>query len=80
MGLVKKVGPATEYIAGELRAQQARNGWTFDDIEARTGVDRSTAARALKGTSAIAAEVLVALCLGMDVDLGPLVSEASKRV
>lgn len=80
MGLVKKVGPATEYIAGELRAQQARNGWTLDDIAARTGVDRSTVQRALKGASAIAAEVLVALCVGMGVDLSSLMREASLRL
>lgn len=34
-------GPATAYIAGELRAQRARKGWTLDDLEALTGAASS---------------------------------------
>lgn len=80
MGLVKKVGPVTAYIAGELRAQQARQSWTLDRIEELTGVDRSTAARAMKGQSAIAVEVLIPLCVGMGLDPVRLLDEAARQV
>lgn len=72
------VGPATAYIAGELRAQQARKGWTLDEIADLTGVGRSTVNRALKGQSALAIEALIPLCLGMGLDAGRLLDEASK--
>ena len=42
-------GKATRFIAGEMTAQKVRNGWSLDDIEARTGVPRSTVDRALDG-------------------------------
>ena len=53
------MGPATAYIAGELRAQKARHNWTFDDVAERSGVARSTVERTLKGEHAIAVEVLI---------------------
>ena len=77
MGRTALTGPATEYIAGELRAQQARRGWTLDDVVERTGVKRSTVDRAFRGQSAIAVEVLISLCAGMGLDLVELVREAS---
>lgn len=77
MGRTALTGPATEYIAGELRAQQARRGWTLDDIVKRTGIKRSTVDRALKGESAIAVEVIIPLCQGMGLDVARLISEAA---
>lgn len=74
----KAVGPATEYIAGELRAQRARLGWTFDDVEKNTGVPRSTAERASRGDSAIPVEVLVQLCIGMGLDAGEVLNGSVK--
>ena len=41
MGRRVLTGNATRFLAGELAAQKARNGWSLDDIEARTGVPRS---------------------------------------
>lgn len=79
MGRVKLVGPTTEYIAGELRAQQARRSWTLDDIVERTGVARSSVDRALKGKSALSVEVLIPLAAGMEVDLGALLKAAGRR-
>ena len=79
MGRRGITGPATQYIAGELRAQRSRHQWTFDDIEALTGVPRSTAERALKGEGTLAIETLIALCSGMRLDVVSLVNEAAKR-
>lgn len=72
------VGPATKYISGELRAQRARLEWTIDDIVEKTGTPRATAQRALSGESAIPAEVLVALAVGMGMDIGQLMKEAAE--
>ena len=71
------MGPATAYIAGELRAQKARHNWTFDDVAERSGVARSTVERTLKGEHAIAVEVLIQLCAGMGLDVVSLVNEAA---
>ena len=73
------VGPATKYLAGELRAQRARLEWTMDQLVEHTGVARGTAQRALSGESAIPAEILVALAVGMRMDIGELMTEASKQ-
>ena len=70
-------GTATAYIAGELRAQLARKGWTLDDLEALTGVARSTINRALSGKGAISVEVLIQLRAGMGLDVVSLVNEAA---
>lgn len=67
------------FIASELRAQQARHRWTLDDIAQRTGVARSTVARALKGEAAIAVEVYLPICLGMGVDPIDLLSKAQRH-
>lgn len=72
------MGPATEYIAGELRAQRSRQQWTLDDIVKRSGLARSTVDRALSGKSAIAVEVLIPLCRGMDLDPVKLLTEAQR--
>lgn len=74
------VGPATEYIAGELRAQRGRLGWTMEDVADNTGVSKSTAARAMTGETSIPTEILVLLANGMDMDIGKLTTEASKFV
>jgi len=79
MGRERLVGPATQWIAGELRAAQARQRLTLDDIVKRTGVARSTVDRSLKGESAIAVEVLIPLCAGLSVDVGWLMSEAQRH-
>lgn len=77
MGRETLTGAATRYIAGELRAQKARMGWTLDDIVTRTGVARPTVNRALTGKSAIAIESLIQLCHGMELDVVALITEAS---
>lgn len=76
MGRETLTGPATEYVAAELRAQRARQEWTFDQIADMTGVKRATVMRALKGKSAIAIETLVPLAKGMGVDVVELISKA----
>jgi len=73
------VGPATEYLAGELRAQRARLSLSFDDLVQRTGLPRATIFAALSGQRAIAAEVLVMLCTAMNLDAGALMSSAAQR-
>lgn len=40
MGREQLIGPATAYIAGELRAERARQGLTFDQVAERAGVAR----------------------------------------
>ena len=80
MGRQKSVGPATAHIAGELRAQKARRGWTYDDLEERTGLSRSTIDRALKGDTAISIEVLIPLAAGMELDLSILIDQASEAM
>ena len=79
MGQRGLTGEATKYIAGELRAQKARMGWSLDDIEVRAKVPRSTVDRALKGEGTLAIETLILLCQGMGLDLVALVTEAAKR-
>lgn len=78
MGRQSLVGPATRFIAGELRAQQARHNWTLDNIAERTGIARSTIDRALKGKSALAVEILIPLAAGMGLDPAKLLSEAAR--
>lgn len=78
MGRESLIGPATAYIAAELRAQQARHRWSLDVIAERTGVSRSTVDRALKGKSALAVEVLIPLCIGMGLDPAKILTEAAK--
>lgn len=73
------VGPATQYISGELRAQRARLEWTIDDLVKNTGVPRATAQRAMSGESAIPTEVLVALAVGMGMDIGQLMKDAAAK-
>jgi len=73
-------GPATQWIAGELRAQRSRRQWTLDDIAERSGVARSTVDRALKGEGTLAIETLIALCDGMGLDAGKLVNGAVERL
>jgi len=71
------VGSATQYVAGELRAQRARLGWTFDVLARQSGVPRTTAANALAGRREIDAETLIALCSCMGIDPGTLLNEAA---
>lgn len=80
MGQRGLTGEGTRYIAGELRAQKSRKEWSLDEIEARTGVPRSTIDRALKGDGTLAVETLISLAAGMDLDLAALVREAAKRL
>ena len=71
-------GKATRFIAGEMTAQKVRNGWSLDDIEARTGVPRSTVDRALDGEHTLAVETLVQLCAGMGLDVVQLIRQAAQ--
>lgn len=80
MGRKQLVGPATTHIARELQAQKERQGWTYDDLEERTRLSRSTIERALKGETAISIEVLIPLAAGMELDLSALIDQASKMV
>ena len=68
MGRDALIGPATAYIAGELRAQRGRLGYTLDELAAKSGVSRSTIDRALKGQTALAVEAFIPICgaLGLD--------------
>lgn len=75
----KEVGSATAYIAGELRAQRARLGWTFDDLGRQSGIPRTSAANALSGKRSIDAETLIALCASMGIDPAVLMSEAAEH-
>ena len=79
MGRNALIGPATDYIAGELRAQKSRKQWTFDYLEQRSGLARSTIDRALKGHGALAIEALVPLAQAMELDLAALMREAMRR-
>ena len=76
MGRKKLVGPATTHIASQLHAQKERQGWTYDDLEERTGLPRSTIERTLKGDTAISVEVLIPLAAGMDLSAATLLDEA----
>lgn len=76
MGSRAAIGPVTEYVAAELRAQRARREMTIDDLASRAELSRSAVAAALKGRQAIAMEVFVALCRALDVDGAQLVAEA----
>lgn len=77
MGRRGLTGNATRFLAGELLAQKQRNGWSLDDIEARTGVPRSTVDRALNGDHTLAVETLVQLCAGMGLDVVQLIRQAA---
>ena len=76
MGSRAAIGPVTEYVAAELRAQRGRREITIDDLASRAGLSRSAVAAALKGRQAIAMEVFVALCRALDVDGAHLFAEA----
>ena len=78
MGRQKLVGPMTDYLAGELRAQKSRRKWTLDEIEARSGIDRSTVERAIKGTHGVAFEVMVVFCEAMELDPRQIVADAMR--
>ena len=79
MGRGQLTGPATAYVAGELRAERARQGLTIDELAERSGVAKTTVNRALKGDTALAVEVLIPLCVALRIDLGQLLNEAARR-
>lgn len=70
------MGSVTLYIAGELRAQRARLGWTLDELAVRSGVPKTSVANALKPRGGITAEVMSALCGAMGMDPGKVFSDA----
>lgn len=72
------VGFVTLYIAGELRAQRARLGWTMDELSLKSGVPKATVANTLKPRGAISAENLAALAGAMRMDAGAIMSDAVK--
>jgi transcriptional regulator with XRE-family HTH domain len=71
------VGPATTYIAAELRAQKGRLNWSLDKIAAKSGVPRSTVNTAVKGNQAIPVEVLIAVATALGLNPGRLLDEAT---
>lgn len=79
MGREQLIGPATTYIAGELRAERARQELTFDQLADRAGLARTTVIRALKGETALAVEVLIPLCAALRIDAGRLLDEAQRQ-
>ena len=58
-------GPASEYIAGELRAQRARLTVTFDELAEKSGVRRGTVIRSLSGDAAIVLDALIPLAMAL---------------
>ena len=76
MGRESLGGPATSWIAGELRAEVARRDLTHQQVADMTGVAKTTVQRALKGDTALAVEVLLQLCEGLGMDVGGLVVKA----
>lgn len=78
MGSRAAIGPVTEYVAAELRAQRGRREMTIDDLAAQAGLSRSAVSAALKGRQAIAMEVFVALCRALDIDGPRLLGEAAR--
>lgn len=79
MGRQALVGPATRYIAGEFRAQQAREKLTLDEIAEASGLSRATVNRALKGESAIAFEAIFPMCAALGLDALKILEEAQAR-
>lgn len=75
----RPVGPATLYVAQELRAQRARLEWSLDTLAEKSGVPRSTAHRALAGERAVDVEAVVAMSIAMGLDAGRLLSEAQRQ-
>lgn len=70
-------GPATAFIAAELRAQRARLGLTVDDVAARSGIPRASAARAMQGAHALPVDTLIAVARALELDPGELLTAAS---
>lgn len=79
MGRQALVGPATRYLAGEFRAQQARKQLTLDQIAEASGLSRATVNRVLKGQSAIAFEAIFPMCEALGIDAGAILVEAQAR-
>lgn len=79
MGREQLIGPVTDYIAREFRAQKGRLELTNDKIAELSGVSKTTVQRAMQGKSAIAVEALVALCAALRLDVAKLVDEAQKE-
>ena len=77
MGTSPLTGPATEYIAGELRAEMARRSWTLDQASEQSGLPRSTVNRALKGKTALAVETFITLGLTFGMDVGAVLDRAA---
>lgn len=79
MGRNALTGPATDYIAGELRDQKSRMKWTLDELVEMSGLARSTIDRALKGEGALSIETLIPLAQAMRLDVITLTREAARR-
>lgn len=76
MGIKKLVGPITEHVAGEFRAQRARLQLTYDQEASATGLAKGTVVYALKGEQAITVEAYVVLCDALQIDAARLIDEA----
>lgn len=75
----RPVGPATIYVAQELRAQRARLEWSLDTLAEKSGVARMTAYRALTGERALDIETLIKLCNAMGLNVSALLNEAHEQ-
>lgn len=78
MGRDSLHGDISTYVAGELRAQRARLGLTYDEVAAASGVKRGTVVRTLSGGAAIAIDVLVPLCAALRLDVGAILDAAMR--
>ena len=80
MGREQLIGPATTYIAGELRAARGRLQLTMEQLAEASGVAKTTVNRAFKGETAIAIEPLLKLCAALKIDMAELLDEAQRQV
>ncbi|MDK7904840.1 helix-turn-helix domain-containing protein [Winkia sp. UMB0889B] len=75
-------GPKTgfnSYVAAELRAERSAKKMTYDQLAARSGVNRRTMARLLQAQRGIDTAHLASLCEALDVDVASLIERAETR-
>lgn len=75
-------GPATgfnSYVAAELRAERSAKKMTYDQLAARSGVNRRTMSRLLQAQRGIDTAHLASLCEALDVDVASLIERAETR-
>lgn len=80
MGTSKRqIGPVTEHVAQELRAQRARLQLSYDALAERSGVSKPTVVGCLKAERTIALEVYILLCRALGLDPARLIGQAVAR-